>query len=97
MLLILGSLGFPWVQLGLLGFTWVHFGLLLFIGLFLVDVGDLGCMVLNLENESNVHTHKHTDRGFLGCLEILSDLIIGCTFFAISNSEYLVRNPIKAA
>ena len=30
--------------------------------------------VLNLENES---TYKHTNWGFLGCLEILSDLING--------------------
>ena len=32
--------------------------------------------MLNLENESNIQTYKHTYRGFLGCLEILSDLII---------------------
>ena len=34
---------------------------------------------MNLENESNKHTHiqtyTHTNRGFLGCIEILSDLI----------------------
>ena len=35
--------------------------------------------MLNLRFESNIHTnihtYIHTDRGFLGCLEILSDLI----------------------
>ena len=55
--------------MGSLGFTWVHLSSL---GLILVDMGDFGCRVLNLKNES---THIHTYRGFLGCLEILSDLI----------------------
>ena len=65
----LGSPGFTWVHLGSLGFTWVHLGSL---GLILVDMGDLGCWVLNLRNES---TNTYTDRGFLGCLDILLDLI----------------------
>ena len=58
--------------MGSLRFTWVSFGS---HGLILIDVGDLGCRLMNLENESNTHTNTQTDRAFLGCLEILLDLI----------------------
>ena len=40
-----------------IGFIWVHLGAL---ELILVDVGDLGYRVLNLENESNIHTHTQS-------------------------------------
>ena len=52
-----------------IGFTWVYLGSL---GLILVDVGHLGYRALNLENE------QHTNTGFLGCFDILSDLIRDC-------------------
>ena len=39
------------------GFTWVYLGSL---GLLLVDLGDLGYRVLNLEKETNTQTNKHT-------------------------------------
>ena len=58
----MGSIGFNWVQLGSLG-------------LILADVGDLAYRVSNLKNESNTQTDRQTDRGFLGCIEIQSDLI----------------------
>ena len=60
------------------------------LGLILTDVGDLGCRVLNLEKESNKHTnthtytHTHSDRGFLGCLEILWDMLnLGYWFWGV--------------
>ena len=40
------------------GFTWVSLGSL---SLIVVDVGDLEYRVLNLKNESNKQTHKHTE------------------------------------
>ena len=41
------------------------------LGLILVDLRDFGYRVENLE----LTVHGRTDRGFLGCLEILSDVI----------------------
>ena len=60
-------IGFTWVHLGSLGFCWVHLGLRE-----LQDMrrqgGEFGIRV-------NLLTNLLTDRGFLGFLEILSDLI----------------------
>ena len=58
----LGSLGFTWVHLGLLGFTWVYLG----YSWLICESLDIWCRIWKM-------TQTHT--GFLGYLEILSDLI----------------------
>ena len=77
---------FTWIYLNLPDFTWTYLNLheLTWTYLNLPDTPELtwiegyeeiGCWIWDL-SQTYIHTHTHTDRGFLGCLEILSDLIM---------------------
>ena len=81
------SLGLTGVYLGSVGHTWLHFGSVDVTCITWVHLGSFGFTLFTRGQEDEIGCRiwkmKHNDTQFLGCLEILSDLIIALLQFTI--------------